>query len=137
LVADNAPASPQSISLTGTGVVFQFSPSSIAYANTVQGKAVGQTVTVLNPGTSTLTVTSITATFPPGQPADFTETDNCVGGVAPNSSCSILVIFAPSAQGAESAVFTMIDGAAGSPHTFNVSGNGVIVALTGMFGGGK
>ena len=137
LVADNAPASPQSISLTGTGVVFQFSPSSIAYANTVQGKAVGQTVTVLNPGTSTLTVTSITATFPPGQPADFTETDNCVGGVAPNSSCSILVIFAPSAQGAESAVFTMIDGAAGSPHTFNVSGNGVIVALSGMFGGGK
>jgi hypothetical protein len=100
------------------------SPPSLTFGNQDLGTtSASQPVTLSNTGAVALTLTSITAS------ANFGETDNCGGSVAPNGgSCTINVSFSPSltaTAGALAGTLTITDdsnGAAGSMQTVSLSG---------------
>jgi uncharacterized repeat protein (TIGR01451 family) len=129
VIKDNAGDSPQSVSLSGTGTpsgpAISLSASALPFGSQFVGTmSNSQLVTVSNPGNATLTFTSIKAS------GDFTETDTCANGVSANSSCTISVIFAPTATGARAGAITISDNAPGSPHSVTLSGEGTDVIIS-------
>ncbi|MGA2630073.1 MAG: SBBP repeat-containing protein, partial [Terriglobia bacterium] len=102
-------------------------PSKVNFGNQTLGvRSSAQTVTVINPGTSPLSITDITSSS-----ADFTQTNNCIGTVAPGSgTCTLNLTFTPSTLGAETAQVTFTDDAANNPHVLTVTGSGVNAATS-------
>lgn len=93
-ISDNATGSPQTASLTGTGIVgtpgATVSPTSLAFGSQPVGTtSPAQTVTLTNSGTASLNVLGITIIAP------YAETNNCGTSLAPGASCTISVTFAP------------------------------------------
>ncbi len=129
-ITDDAPGSPQSVSLTGTGIVTTVSvtPSSLAFADQLVGTtSPAQTVTLTDTGGAALTISSIAAS------GDFAQTNNCP--VSPNTlavgaSCTITVTFRPTTTGTRRGGVTISDDAAGSPQSVSLTGNGVAPAVT-------
>jgi len=105
---------------TGTGVAkIAFSPTSLVFPSTNVGMSSAvKTITVSNPGTATLPITSI-GIAPKG---NFTETNTCGTSLAVGSTCVISVTFSPKVAGTDTASVSVADGAAGSPQTVAVSG---------------
>jgi hypothetical protein len=83
-----------------------------------------QTVTLTNPGSGPLTVSSIVAT------GDFTETSNCPSMLASLGGCTLQVMFKPTATGTRSGSLTIFDDAvpAGTHQSGMLSGNGTLTA---------
>jgi hypothetical protein len=108
---------------TGTGVAkIAFSPTSLAFSSTnVGASSAVKTITVSNPGTATLPITSIGIT-PTG---NYTETNTCGTTLAAGSTCIISVTFSPKVAGTVSASVSVADGAAGSPQTVALTGAAV------------
>ncbi len=129
-VADSAAGSPQTAALSGTGAgVAQVSlnPPSLAFSNQNLGtSSTAQTITLSNPGTAALTITSIGVTGT--NASDFGQTNTCGSSVGAGASCTISVTFTPALAGTRSASISVVDSAAGSPHTAALSGTGVGVA---------
>ncbi|MBZ5542870.1 MAG: SBBP repeat-containing protein, partial [Acidobacteriia bacterium] len=100
-------------------------PAKVDFGNqTLSVRSALQTVTIINAGTSPLTITEITSSS-----SDFAETDNCIGTIATGGgTCAINVSFTPSALGAVTDQITITDNASGSPHTLTVKGTGVTAA---------
>jgi hypothetical protein len=125
---DNAPGSPQSVGLMGTGIgtnppAVSLSPTSLTFP----GQAVGVTsapmiLTLTNTGDLTLDINGIV--FVGADPGDFGETNDC-GDVIGGSQCTISVTFTPTAQGARSATLNIFDNASNSPQAAPVNGTGV------------
>ncbi|MGA7221073.1 MAG: choice-of-anchor D domain-containing protein [Candidatus Sulfotelmatobacter sp.] len=125
-ITDSATSSPQSIPLTGTGIAASilFSPSSLTFANQTVGTSSGPSaVTLTNTGTAALTITSVAITGANG--ADYSQTNTCGSSVAAGTSCSINVIFTPTASGTRTANITVTDSAAGSPQNVPLTGTGI------------
>jgi len=98
-------------------------PTSLTFAAQQVGTAsAAQTIMVTNSGNATLTVTQVTAS------GDFTETDNCSGGIAAGATCTVNVKFLPTATGARSGVVTVYGNVAGGQATAQLSGTGVAAA---------
>jgi hypothetical protein len=102
-------------------------------SQTLSVRSAVQTVTVINPGTQPLVISSITATGSNSTTEpDFAETDNCVGTLPPGGAyCTINVTFTPSTTSLETSQFTITDNAnnvANSTQTITVSGTGTTVA---------
>ncbi|HEY3971700.1 MAG TPA: choice-of-anchor D domain-containing protein [Candidatus Sulfotelmatobacter sp.] len=124
-VSDSASGSPQSTALTGTGIapVVGLSPSSLTFANRAVGTTSSASVlTFSNSGNAALTITSIGITGT--NSTDFSQTNNCGPSLAEGTSCAISVTFVPSAVGTRQASVSVIDNAAGSPHTAPLTGVG-------------
>jgi centrosomal CEP192-like protein/ASPM-SPD-2-Hydin domain-containing protein len=106
------------------------SSASIAFGDQVLNTtAPYQTITVSNPGTTTLHVgLSVAGDYPDL----YTATNTCVGGTgtAPGSSCTIQVGFMPHSLGPKSATLSITSDAPTSPTTVPLSGNGVDAAPT-------
>jgi len=124
-IADDAPGSPQSVSLTGTGVssstpLVSLSPTSLVFASQVIGTTSGgKQVKVTNVGSANLTVTAVAAS------GDYQETDTCVGStILPNNTCTITVKFAPSLAGSITGAITLTDNAPNSPQVISTTGTG-------------
>jgi len=81
-----------------------------------------QTMTLTNTGDTNLTVSNVIITGP--NSGDFAETNNCTT-VVPQSTCSIIVTFTPSINGAESADLSITDNAPNSPQLGSLTGNGL------------
>jgi Abnormal spindle-like microcephaly-assoc'd, ASPM-SPD-2-Hydin len=128
LFTDNAAASPQIVALTGTGLgtappAVSLSLSSVNFPpQLVSTPSAPTVITVTNTGDLTLVVNGII--FSGMNTTDFSQTNNCMGGLPGESSCAINVLFTPGAIGARSATLSVIDNAANSPQTIAVSGNG-------------
>jgi 6-phosphogluconolactonase (cycloisomerase 2 family) len=92
---------------------------------TVGTSSSSQLMTVTNTGNQGLGVTSIVITG--ADAADFAATPTCAVPtvLAPNSSCTISIVFTPNAAGARQASLAVTDNAPGSPHTLPLSGTGV------------
>jgi Beta-propeller repeat/Cep192 domain 4/HYDIN/CFA65/VesB-like, Ig-like domain len=126
-IADNAPGSPQIITVSGTGVTaataVTVAPTTLSFPDTnVSSVSAAQNVTITNTGTSTLNITKINVT------GDFTETDTCAAlfyTLGVGQSCSVSVVFAPTASGARTGTLTIYDNASGSPQGVTLSGNGL------------
>lgn len=130
-LTDDAPASPQSVALTGTGTaplpVSTISPTSVTFGNQVVNTTSSpQTVTLTNSGSAALTITSIALTG--ANSGSFALTNNCPASLAVGVSCNIVVTFTPATIASFSASITVTDNASGSPHTVALSGAGIAAA---------
>jgi Abnormal spindle-like microcephaly-assoc'd, ASPM-SPD-2-Hydin len=132
-VTDNAPGSPQSAPLTGTGAgspqsapAISFAPATLNFSAVSLGSSsVAMALTVTNSGNAPLAISALV--LGGNNAADFGAPSSiCVGApLAPNASCTVMETFTPAATGARSATLTFTDNAAGSPHTVLLSGSGV------------
>ena len=94
-------------------------PSSLAFGDVASGStSAAQTVAVSNPGSSAVSVSSVTASGP------FSEGNNCGTSLAAGASCTVTVMFAPTAAGAASGTLSVNSSAPGSPLTVALSGTG-------------
>jgi len=129
VITDNAPNSPQSAALSGTGVVdVGLSPGSLAFGNqVVNTSSAAQVITVTNNETTSITVSSITT------PTGFSQTNNCTT-LAGGGTCMINVTFSPTAVTTYSGNLTITDNAAsGSTQTVPLSGTGINTPIPASF----
>src|SRR5208282_525768 len=127
-ITDNAPGSPQTVLLGGTGTappppapVVTLNPSSVSFTATVQGTTSSPiTVNVMNSGSAPLTISSVV--LGGNNPGDFSMTSGCTGTYAASASCTISITFTPLAAGQRSAIISITDNAPNSPQSIQVSG---------------
>src|SRR5215469_13977122 len=104
------------------------SPSTLTFATQPVGtSSAAQSVTLNNPGTVTLGITSVG--FTGADPGDFTETKTCGSSVAPGASCTISITFKPTQLGSRTAMLSITDNALGSPQTVSLTATGTVVEL--------
>jgi len=124
-VSDNAPGSPQTVSLSGSGNVpiAGVSPSSLTFSSqTVGTTSAAQAVALSNTGGATLNLSSIATS------GDFAQSNNCGSSLTAGAHCAINVTFTPAASGARSGALSIADNAAGSPQAVGLTGTGVSAA---------
>lgn len=124
VITDNAPASPQTVSLTGTGTYVSWTPASLNFGTVQVGtSSAPQTITFTNSANTALSIKSIVPTGVDNK--DFTETNNCGTSLPKKSSCSIIVTFTPTATGLRTANITASDYLGGNTtQNIPVSGTG-------------
>src|ERR1700723_430072 len=94
-ISDNAPDSPQVLSISGTGIsgpFVSFAPFSLTFGPQAPGTmSPAQTITITNTGTSGLTIGSITAAGD-----DFAAGNDCTeSAIPPKGTCTITVTWTP------------------------------------------
>ena len=129
--SDNAPASPQGVTLNGngvTGAAISIAPPSVAFGN----QAVGTTsahhnITVTNSGGAGSTLTINNVTLGGANPGDYAlSSDTCVGAsLTSGATCIIGVTFSPTAVGSRTANVIISDSLGSSPHIVPLGGNGI------------
>jgi hypothetical protein len=122
--ADNAPGSPQTVSLTGTGTAAGFNPVSVNFGSQKVGTtSAPQNIILTNvAATGNMKITSIAIVGT--NAGDFAQTNTCPASLAPAQSCTITVTFTPSATGSRSASVSVTDNGGGSPQAVPLSGSG-------------
>jgi hypothetical protein len=88
----------------------------------VGSRSVPKVTTLTNSGTVPLNLSAITITG--NDPTDFTRTTTCTASLNPGQSCTISVIFAPTASGRRTATLNVSDDGGGSPQTVSLVGTG-------------
>ena len=124
-LTDSAANSPQSISLSGTGLeaLAGLSQSTLTFAPQLLNTAsTQQTVTLQNTGNEALSLSILLGGANSG---DFSLSQNCGSSVAAGASCQISVTFTPTALGTRSASVSVTDNAANSPQSISLSGAGI------------
>jgi hypothetical protein len=111
------------VSLSGTGVapgpILSPNPSSLSFPGTVVGgSSPTQTVTVTNSGTTSATVSAVSAS------GDFSQTNTC-GTLAAGASCTVTVTFRPTASGTRTGTVTLTSNANNSPTSIALTGSGI------------
>ncbi|MGA9056270.1 MAG: SBBP repeat-containing protein [Terriglobia bacterium] len=135
-INDNAPGSPQSVSLTGTAVttapVADLSPGTLTFGGQWVGTtSAAQPVAFSNTGNTALTLSSIGISG--NNYSDFSQTNNCGSSVAAGGSCTINVTFTPSSGGTLTGTLIITDNSnntTGSTQTVSLSGAGQDFTLT-------
>jgi hypothetical protein len=119
-VTDNAAGSPQTVALSGTGLAFELSTTSLNFGKVPVGQTSSpQTVTVNN---LSKTAQSISIRVTGTGSGEFPETNNCGTSLAAHSSCGITVTFTPTRGGTASAALDVNGG--GADQTVSLSGTG-------------
>ena len=127
-ITDDSANSPQTVALSGSGVVvqgtIQLSPSTLAFGNQQTGTtSAAKTVTLTNTSSAfPLTISSITTGSP-----DYKQTNNCPispATLAANANCTIQVTFGPAAAANSVASLTITGVAANSPQSVALTGTG-------------
>ena len=114
---------PETVSLTGTGQVWSglnVDHAQLTFGMTSVGQSsAAQTVTVSN--TSSAVASQLAFTVP----AQFSLTQNtCTGSLGAGGSCTVGVIFQPTAVGAATGVLTISSASVATPATVLLSGTG-------------
>jgi hypothetical protein len=126
-LTDDAGNSPQTSTLTGTGIaapIAQLSSALVSFGNQTDGTtSSSQTVTVTNSGSASLTsiVISLTGT----NSGEFGQTTTCGSTLAQAASCSVSVTFSPATAGGKTASVQIADNAGDSPQSISLVGTGV------------
>lgn len=116
------------VSLSGevTGKVssLTISPATLSFAAMdISSASAAQTVTLESDGTTTISINSVALSGT--DQADFSIASNTCGASLPgSSSCTIGIVFKPTAAGPRSATLTISDSSSGSPHQVALSGSG-------------
>jgi hypothetical protein len=128
-LTDNAPKSPQTVTLSGTGTPgpwLERSPQGLKFGHWRVGTtAPAQSVTLTNVGSAGMHITAISVQG--ANPSDFPGlTQNCLGlsHLAPGQSCTAGTAFRPTAIGTRTATLTIVDTAPRSPHRVTLAGTG-------------
>lgn len=132
-VTDNAPGSPQLLELTGSGEGphASVSPPVLSFGNqSIHTTSQALNVTITNSGNEPLTISSITG--PNSTVFANSGQDTCPASsavpLAPLSSCTIPIVFSPTATGSFSSQISIQDNSdlnANSEQTVQLSGTGV------------
>jgi hypothetical protein len=104
-------------------------PKSLSFLTQLIGTtSAAKKVTMTNNGSGTLRINKI---YMAGlNPSDFGETNNCVGTLASNTSCTISVTFTPTDKNKRQALMAISDSDPTSPQSIALSGNGTVVSLS-------
>src|SRR5207245_304362 len=134
-ITDDAPGSPQSVSLAGTGIVpaVTLAPTNLAFGTQrLTTTSPVQTVTLTNSGTASLSITSIAlAGSNPGDLAAAAGTTSTNGAtVVAGANSTLFRSFTPTAASARTATVTITDDAPGSPQSVSLAGMGIAPAVT-------
>jgi FG-GAP-like repeat/Abnormal spindle-like microcephaly-assoc'd, ASPM-SPD-2-Hydin/FG-GAP repeat len=122
-ITDNAPGSPQTVSLTGFGTAVTLSPTSLNFGNQAVGTtSSAQTVTFTNHADRTLKISGVR--FTGGDASDFAQTNTCGSSVTAGSSCTFSVTFTSGATGSRTATLQIGDNGGGGGQTVALSGTG-------------
>jgi hypothetical protein len=124
-ITDNTSGSPQTVSLTGTGTApaVTFAPTSVTFTGQlVTTSSTAQSVTLTNSGTATMNISGISVTG--ANAGDFSETNTCGGTLAASATCTVSVMFKPTAAGNRTASVAVSDDAANSPQSVSLTGTG-------------
>jgi len=124
-LVNNAPNSPLTISLAGTGAsvtrTLSASAPSVAFGNVNDGTTANQNVTLTNTGNANVTISNVTSTG-----AGFGESGVQSGlTLTPNQTATLNISFDPSSAGGVSGSVTVASDAANSPLSISLSGTGV------------
>ena len=135
-ITDSSAGSPRTVQLTGQGAQASaaLSPASLSFPDRQPGTtSSAQTVTLSNYGALALQISNVKITGP------FAETNNCGSSVNPtNGSCTLSVIFSPTAAGSATGTLTITDSAPGSTQTVALTGTGGTPSLgLGVASGGS
>ncbi len=120
---DNAPQSPQVVSLAGTGETggqLVAGPSSIAFGNVTIGQIGSQSVTITNTCGQSISVTSV-STSGAGVEVSSISTPFTL---APNQSSTFTVTFSPSSSGSASGAIYLANNSATGSLTIPTTGTG-------------
>ena len=120
-ITDNAPSSPQTVPLSGTGKAqATLTPSSATYvAQTVGTTSTAKVFTLKNNQSVSLTGIVISTT------GDFhVSTTTCGSSLGASGSCTISVTFTPTQKGARTGTVQAADSANNSPQVSNLTGTG-------------
>ncbi|HEV3279584.1 MAG TPA: choice-of-anchor D domain-containing protein, partial [Terriglobia bacterium] len=126
-ITDTGGASPQTVTLSGTGnptssgPAAQFAPSSVNFGNqNYNTKSLAQIVTVTDTGAANLSIASAGTTI-----SDYAVTNNCPSTITPGANCTFSITFTPAAVGTRNGALTVSDNAPGSPQSVPLTGIGV------------
>ena len=126
-VTDDAPGSPQTASLVGTGFlvpIANLSPAALTFGNQTDGTTSSpQLVTLSNTGNGPLNIASIGVAG--ANAGDFGQMNNCPSTLNAGSQCTVTVTFKPSLVGTELASLQFSDNSANSPQQVPLGGTGV------------
>lgn len=120
-ITDNAPGSPQTVPLSGTGIVpVTLTPVSKTFPITMVGTtSVARVFTLTNKQNVALTGITI------GTTGDFSvSATTCSTSLAAKTKCTISVVFTPTAVGVRTGTLQVNDSAVGSPQTSSLTGTG-------------
>lgn len=122
-ITDNAPGSPHTVALSGSGYVTTatVAPSSLTFAaQNVGATSAAQSVVITNTGSNPIDVSALTPT------GDFAQTNNCTAApIAVSASCTIHLTFSPTAGGTRDSTLTISDNAQGNPHIVTLIATGL------------
>ncbi len=132
-VADDASGAPHTVALSGVGEGGSsgspapdavLAPASLTFSSTPVGRSgLAQSATLTNAGNASLTIGNIQTS------GDFSQTNTCSNSLAAGSSCSISVVFTPSAEGTRTGSLTVSDNSQTSTQTVNLTGTGTAGTL--------
>jgi archaellum component FlaF (FlaF/FlaG flagellin family) len=122
-LADNGGGSPQLVELSGVATEVQLEPTSLNFGSqTVDSVSKAQNVILTNNGKGQLQIKEIA--IGGTDKRDFYEVNACPATLTTGKSCTISVIFRPTATGVRSAILGVADNGGGSPQTVALSGTG-------------
>ncbi len=124
-VAEDPNGGPPAVTMTGVGIAnLRVTPASSAFGTVANGKSsTARTITVANLGGAAI---SLSEGLSGTNAGDFAVTGGTCGpSLAGGKSCTYLLKFTPSIDGAESATLAVSgSGDASSPHKVNLTGTG-------------
>lgn len=123
----NAPGSPKTITLAGSGVSsvpnISVSPSTVAFGNVTVGSSTTQTVTITNTGTAALTISQASVSGSGFSTSGLAVPLSIVAG----QSQSFQMRFAPAGAGSVTGSLSLVSNAPGPPTSIPLSGTGAAV----------
>ena len=125
-ISDNALASPQTVLLAGAGTVVSFSPPKLNFGTVGLGGSKVLPTTLTNTGSTTLTITRITASG-----SGYSQTNNCGSSIGPGANCTINVTFKPPGISLLIGTVSVYDNGGGSPQQVALSGLGHSMGIDG------
>jgi Protein of unknown function (DUF1573)/Abnormal spindle-like microcephaly-assoc'd, ASPM-SPD-2-Hydin len=125
-ITDNAFDSPQSVPLTGHGVLPTVSlmPRSMTFpTQLVFTTSQAQAVTLTNSGLGTLFINSVSLV------GEYTQANDCGKSLTPGASCTFTVKFKPTSKGTLAGSINITDNAPNSPQTVPLTGVGTFMQI--------
>jgi hypothetical protein len=125
-MVSNAPSSPTSVGLTGTGInatlTLSINPASLSFGNVTTGaSSASQNVTITNTGNANVAISQIILT---GSGYSMTGGSTPVT-LSPSQNLTLSVQFSPTVAGTIIGSLSIVSNASGSPGTVSMSGTGV------------
>jgi FG-GAP-like repeat/Abnormal spindle-like microcephaly-assoc'd, ASPM-SPD-2-Hydin len=116
-IADDAPGSPQTVSLKGAGTGVELVPSSLEFGYVALGGSRTLTITLTNTRSTTLGITGIS-----NSGKGFSQNNDCGATLEAGKSCTIRVTFTPPGPGDFIGAASVSDNGGGSPQQVPLSG---------------